>query len=142
MHQISPKDKIRSRFMILCQPSLNDLPFIFPPSLLYKPSLSFILRHKKTLSLLFSSLLLSSTEFEQSWYILVFLRLKVLSEIHSPSPSSSFSPPLGPLSKVPSSTIWILHKGIIIFPNCFWCYHDESLRLKHDNNHLNSFEYV
>ena len=37
MHQISPKAKMRSRFMILCQPSLNDPPFIFPPSLLYKP---------------------------------------------------------------------------------------------------------
>ena len=34
--------EMRSRFMILCQPSLNGLPFIFPPSLLYKPLLSFI----------------------------------------------------------------------------------------------------
>ena len=37
MHQISPKAKMRSRFMIPCQPSLNGLPFIFPPPLLYKP---------------------------------------------------------------------------------------------------------
>ena len=37
MHQISPKAKMRSRFMILCQPSLNRLPFIFPSPLLYKP---------------------------------------------------------------------------------------------------------
>ena len=37
MHKISPKAKIRSRFMILCQPSLNGLPFIFPPPLLYIP---------------------------------------------------------------------------------------------------------
>ena len=37
MHQISPKAKMRSRFMILCQPSLNGLPFIFSPPLLYKP---------------------------------------------------------------------------------------------------------
>ena len=42
MHQISPKAKMRSRFMILCQPSLNGIPFIFPPPLLYKPSFSFI----------------------------------------------------------------------------------------------------
>ena len=42
MHQIFPKAKIRSRFMILCQTSLNGLPFIFPPPLLYKPSVFFI----------------------------------------------------------------------------------------------------
>ena len=53
MHQISPKAKMRSRFMILCQPSLNDLPFIFPPPLLYIPTLSFISGQKPTL---FSSL--------------------------------------------------------------------------------------
>ena len=42
MHQISPKAKMRSMFMILCQPSLNGLPFIFPPPLLYNlPSPSF-----------------------------------------------------------------------------------------------------
>ena len=53
IHQISPKAKIRSRFMILCQLSLNDLPFIFPPPLLYIPTLSFISGQKPTL---FSSL--------------------------------------------------------------------------------------
>ena len=37
MHQISSKSKMRSRFMILCQLSLNSLPFIFPPPLLYIP---------------------------------------------------------------------------------------------------------
>ena len=42
MHHISPKAKMRSRFMILCQPSLNGLPFIFPPPLLYILPLSFI----------------------------------------------------------------------------------------------------
>ena len=42
MHQISPKAKMRSRFMILCQPSLNGHPFIFPLPLLYKPLISFI----------------------------------------------------------------------------------------------------
>ena len=37
MHQIFPKAKMRSTFMILCQPSLNGIPFIFPPPLLYIP---------------------------------------------------------------------------------------------------------
>ena len=60
MHQISLKAKMRSRFMILCQPSLNGLPFIFSPRLLYKPPLSFIPKKKKTLS----SPLLSSSEIE------------------------------------------------------------------------------
>ena len=136
---ISPKGKMRSRFMILYQPSLNDLPFIFPPPLLYKPSLSFILKHRQK-PLLFSSL--EFQEVEQSYHVLVFLRLKVLSETHFFSPNSSFPPPLEPPSKVSFSTIWILHKSIILFPNCFCCCHDESLRLKLDNNHLNSFEYV
>ena len=54
LHQISLKAKMSFRFMILCQPSLNGLPFIFPPPLLYIPPLSFILRHKKLI--LFSSL--------------------------------------------------------------------------------------
>ena len=54
MHQIFPKTKMRSTFMILCQPSLNGLPFIFPPPLLYIPLLSFIPGHKKPH--LFSSL--------------------------------------------------------------------------------------
>ena len=56
-----------------------------------------------------------------------------MSETHSSPPNSSFPPPLGPPSRVSSSSIWILHKGIILFPNCFWCCYDESLRLKHDN---------
>ena len=55
MDWISPKAKMRSRFMILCQPSLNDLPFIFSPPLLYKPPLSFIPKHTKNPPL-FSSL--------------------------------------------------------------------------------------
>ena len=54
MHRISPKAKMRTRFMILYQPSLNGIPFIFSPPLLYKPSLSFIPRHKNPP--LFSSL--------------------------------------------------------------------------------------
>ena len=48
MHQIFSKAKMRSRFMILCQLSLNDHPFIFPPPILYITPLSFIPRHRKT----------------------------------------------------------------------------------------------
>ena len=51
MHQIFPKTKMRSRFMILCQPSLNSLSFIFPPPLQYKPSPSFIPKETKKFSL-------------------------------------------------------------------------------------------
>ena len=47
MYQIFLKAKMRSRFMILCQPSLNGIPFIFSPPLLYKPPLSFIPKHTK-----------------------------------------------------------------------------------------------
>ena len=125
MHQISPKAKMSSRFMILCQPSLNGIPFIFFPPLLYKQfSPSFQSRQKTP----FSSLFLSSSEVEQSCHILVFLKLKELSETHSPSPNSCF-PPL-----VPSSTIGILHECIIppSLTVCLCC-HDENLRLKHDN---------
>ena len=116
MHQIFPKAKMRSKFIIFCQPSLNDLPFIFPPPLLYKPP-SYSFQSTQKNPPLFSSLLLSSSEVEWSCHILVFLRLKVLSETHSPSHNSSFPPPLGPPSKVSSSTIWISHEGIIPFPN-------------------------
>ena len=115
MHQISPRVKMRSRFIILCQLSLNDVSFIFSPPLLYKPpSLSFQNTKKPSL---FSSL--EFQEVEQSCHILVFLRLKVLSETHYFPPNSSFPPPLGPLPRVSSSTIWILHEGIIHFPNLF-----------------------
>ena len=57
IYQISPNAKMRSRFMILYQPSLNGLQFIFPSPLLYIPPLSFILEDTKNL---FSSPLLSS----------------------------------------------------------------------------------
>ena len=53
MHQIFPKAKMRCRFMILCQPSLNGLPFIFPSPLLYIYPPLFIPTQK---SPLFSSL--------------------------------------------------------------------------------------
>ena len=121
MHQISPKVKMRSRFMILCQPSLNGLPFIFSPPLLYKllfPSFQDKIKKKKKIPL--SSLLLSSSKVEWSCHILVFLRLKVLSETHSSSPNSFFPPPLEPPSRVSSSNVWILHEGIIHFPNLFF----------------------
>ena len=58
MHKISPKAKMRSRFMILCQPSLNGLQFIFSPLLLYKLSLSLIPKYTKTSSLLLSWVLM------------------------------------------------------------------------------------
>ena len=62
MYQIFSNAKIRSRSLILCQPLLNGVPFIFLLSLLYKPpSLSFQkAKKKKTLS----SLFLSSSEVE------------------------------------------------------------------------------
>ena len=67
-HQISPKAKMRSRFMILCQSSLNDLPFIFPPLLLYiPPSHSFQDKKKKTSSLLFSWVLVKWSGLVISW---------------------------------------------------------------------------
>ena len=116
MHQISLKAKMRSRFMILCQSSLNGLPFIFSPPLLYKPPLLHSRAHKNPIS----SPLLCSSEVEQSCHILVFLRLKVLSETHSSSPNSSFPPPLGPLPRVSSSIVWILHEGIIPFLYLFF----------------------
>ena len=117
MNQISPNAKMRSRFMILCQPSLNSISFIFSLPLLYKPPLSFIPKHRQKPPLFFS---LEFQEVQQSCHILVFLRLKVLSETHSSPPNSSFPPPIGPLPRVSSSTIWILHVGIIPFPNCLF----------------------
>ena len=60
MHQISPKAKMRSRFMILCQPSLNGLPFIFSLPLLYIPPSYSFQDTKNPLS----SLLLSSSKVE------------------------------------------------------------------------------
>ena len=67
MHQIFPKAEMRSRFMILCQPSLNGLPFIFPLPLLYKPFLSFISKIQKTPPLLFSWVLVKLSSLIISW---------------------------------------------------------------------------
>ena len=78
MHQIFPKAKMRSRFMILCQPSLNGILFIFPPPLLYKPPLLFILKHTKTSSLLLSWVLVklnSIVIFWSFWYSKYWVRL-------------------------------------------------------------------
>ena len=114
---------------------------VFHSPLLYKAPLSFILK-EQTKKTPISSPLLSFSEVEWSCHILVFLRLKILSETHSSSLKSSFPPPLGPPPRVSSSTIWILHEGIINFSNLFLCYHDENLGLRHDSNYLNLLEYV
>ena len=68
IHHIFPKAKMRSRFMILCQPSLNDIPFIFPPLLLYKPPLLLHAKaHKKTSSLPLSWVLVKLSSFVIFW---------------------------------------------------------------------------
>ena len=89
MHKISPKAKIRSRFMILCQPSLNGLPFIFPPPLLYIPPFSFIPKHTKTLSLLLSwvlgklsSLVISWSSWDSRYWMRLTLPLLTLLFLH------------------------------------------------------------
>ena len=61
MNQIFPNAKMRSRFMIICQPSLNGILFIFPQPLLYKTT---PLLQSKTHKNPLSSLLLSSSEVE------------------------------------------------------------------------------
>ena len=88
MHQISSKAKMRSRFMILCQPSLNDIPFIFPPPLLYIPPLSFIPTHKSPLSspLLssrkLSSLVISWSSWNSRYWVRLTLPLLTLLFLH------------------------------------------------------------
>ena len=68
MHQISPKTKMRTKFMILYQPSLNDLPFIFSPPLQYKPPISFIPKGiQKTPYLLLSWVLVKLSSLVISW---------------------------------------------------------------------------
>ena len=66
MYQIFPKAKMRSRFMIHCQPSFNSLSFIFPPPLLYIPPLSFI-PAQKTPSLPLSWVLVKLSSLVISW---------------------------------------------------------------------------
>ena len=89
MHQISPNAKMRSRFMILCQPSLNGLPFIFSPPLLYKPPLFFIPRHTKPPSLLLSwvlvklsSLVISWSSWDSRYWVRITLPLLTLLFLH------------------------------------------------------------
>ena len=67
MYQISPQVIMRTRFMILCQLSLNDIPFIFSLLLLYKPPISFIPKDTKTLSLLLSWVLVKLSSLVISW---------------------------------------------------------------------------
>ena len=67
MHQIFPKAKMRSRFMILCQPSLNSLPFIFSPPLLYKPPSPSFQSTQKTSFLLLSWVLVKLSSLVISW---------------------------------------------------------------------------
>ena len=78
MHQISPKAKMRSRFMILCQLSLNDLPFIFPLLLLYIPPSHSFQKHKKnshSSPLLSSRKLISLVISWSSWNSRYWVRL-------------------------------------------------------------------
>ena len=89
MHQISPKDKMRSRFMILCQPSLNGLPFIFHPPLLYKlPSPSFQDTKNPPLSSLpwvlmkLSSLVISWSSWNSRYWVRLTLSLLTLLFLH------------------------------------------------------------
>ena len=66
LYQISPKAKTRTRFMILCQPLLNGIPFIFSLPLLYNP-LSFFPKHTKTSSLFLSWVLVKLSSLVISW---------------------------------------------------------------------------
>ena len=89
MYQIFPKAKMRSRFMILCQPLLNGIPFIFPSPLLYIPPLSFIPGHTKTPSLLLSwvlvklsSLIISWSSWDSRYWVKLTLLLLTLLFLH------------------------------------------------------------
>ena len=77
MHQISPKAKMRSRFMILCQPSLNGLPFIFSPPLHKTPSLllSWVL-------VKLSSLVISWSSWDSKYWVRLTLPLLTLLFLH------------------------------------------------------------
>ena len=88
MHQISLKTKMTSRFMILFQPSLNGLSFIFSPPLLYKPSLLHS-KKQKTLSLplswvlvKLSSLIISWSSLDSSYWVGLTLPLLTLLFLH------------------------------------------------------------
>ena len=85
MHQISPKATMRSRFMILCQPSLNGIPFIFPPPLLYKPpSPSFQKTQNPPLlsSRKLSSLVISWSSWDSRYWVRLTLPFLTLHFLH------------------------------------------------------------
>ena len=89
MHKISPKAKMRTRFMIFYQPSLNGLPFIFSLPLLYKPLISFIPKHTKTPSLhlswvlvKLSSLVISWSSWDSRYWVKLTLPLLTLLFLH------------------------------------------------------------
>ena len=89
MHQIFPKAKMRSKFMILCQPSLNGLPFKFSSPLLYKPPLLLHSRTQKTPSLLLSwvlvklsSLVISWSSWDSRYWVRLTLPLLILLFLH------------------------------------------------------------
>ena len=94
-----PKDKMRFKFMILCQLSLNGLSFIFPPLLLYKHPISFIPRHKKTpflplswVLVKLSSLVISWSSWDSKYWVRLTLPLLTLLFLH-PSDLYQESPP-------------------------------------------------
>ena len=89
MHQISPNAKMRSKFVILYQPSLNGIPFIFLPPLLYIPHLSFIPKHKKISYLLLfwvlvklSSLVISWSSWDSRYWVRLTLPFLTLLFLH------------------------------------------------------------
>ena len=68
MHQIFPKAKMRSRFMIFCQPSLNGIPFIFFLNHYYiNPPPPSFQSTKKTPYLLLSWVLVKLSNLVISW---------------------------------------------------------------------------
>ena len=86
MHQIFPKAKMRSRFIILCQPSFNGLPFMFPLLLLYKPPISFIPRHTENplswILVKFGSLIISLSSWDSRYWMRLTLPLLTFLFLH------------------------------------------------------------
>ena len=88
IHQIFPNAKIRSKFMILCQPPLNGLLFLFPQPLLYKLPHSSIPRHKNPIfspflsSRKLSSLVISWSSWDSRYWVRLTLPLLTLLFLH------------------------------------------------------------
>ena len=125
--------------MILCQPSLNDIPFIFPQPVLYKPLISLIPRHTKTPSLLLSwvlvklsNLVICWSSWDSRYWVRLTLPLLTLLFLHPYDLYQESSPP--PYGYC--MNVWSLSLTY------FLCFHDENLGLKHDSNFLNSLKYV